>query len=71
LLEHQVSLLEHQQRIASLSTNKVFTAKRVHQLQEACGALSNIAFSNALNSLSIARTAGMLQTLVRLVAGRR
>jgi len=38
--------------------------------QEACGALSNIAFSNALNSLSIARTTGMLETLVRLVAGR-
>ena len=38
--------------------------------QEACGALSNIAFSNALNSLAIARTSGMLETLVRLVAGR-
>jgi hypothetical protein len=41
----------------------------VCMMQEACGALSNIAFSNALNSLSIARTAGMLETLVRLVAG--
>ncbi len=53
------------------SSNMLLTGKRVHELQEACGALSNIAFSNAVNSLAIARTAGMLQTLVRLVAGRR